>query len=235
MHTTFEKEPSPARHRKVRSFVRRPGRITRTQRQAIATDWRRFGVELEGHALDLDAIFGRRAPRYLEIGFGMGDGLLEMVSTNPQRDYLGVEVYEPGLGRLIHRLSQENLSNARVMRGDARDVLETCIAPHALDGVLLYFPDPWPKKRHHKRRIVQPDFVSLVCERLRAGGRLELATDWEDYAMHMLKVLETEPRLHNLAGSGRFSPRPDHRPLTKFERRGQRLGHRIWDLLFRRR
>nr|VFK64665.1 MAG: tRNA (guanine-N7-)-methyltransferase [Candidatus Kentron sp. UNK]VFK71171.1 MAG: tRNA (guanine-N7-)-methyltransferase [Candidatus Kentron sp. UNK] len=230
-----EKEPSPIRHRKIRSFVCRPGRITRAQRQALATDWGRFGIVIEGHALDLDAIFGRRAPRYLEIGFGMGDALVEMALTHPERDYLGVEVYEPGLGRVIHRLSQENLSNARAIRGDAVAVLETCIVPGALDGILLYFPDPWPKKRHHKRRIVQPGFVSLVCERLRLGGYFELATDWEDYALHMLKVLEAEPRLDNLAGPGRFSARPEHRPLTKFERRGERLGHRIWDLLFQRR
>nr|VFK43735.1 MAG: tRNA (guanine-N(7)-)-methyltransferase [Candidatus Kentron sp. SD]VFK49064.1 MAG: tRNA (guanine-N(7)-)-methyltransferase [Candidatus Kentron sp. SD]VFK80836.1 MAG: tRNA (guanine-N(7)-)-methyltransferase [Candidatus Kentron sp. SD] len=225
--------PHSNRHRKIRSFARRPGRITRAQRHALATDWQRFGVECQ-HRLDLDAIFGRRAPRYLEIGFGMGDGLLEMATNHPQRDYLGVEVHEPGIGKLIHQLSHRNLTNARVIRGDAVHVLETCIAPHALDGILLYFPDPWPKKRHHKRRIVQPDFVSLVCECLVREGRFELSTDWEDYARYILEVLEAEPGLCNLAGAGRFSPRPNYRPLTKFERRGERLGHRIRDLVFMR-
>nr|VFJ67199.1 MAG: tRNA (guanine-N(7)-)-methyltransferase [Candidatus Kentron sp. FW] len=221
-------------HRRVRSFVNRPGRITHAQRQALVTNWQRFGIETGDYLLDLDAIFGRRAPRYLEIGFGMGDGLIEMALANPQRDYLGIEVYEPGLGRLLHRLSRENVANVRAIRGDAVEVLSRCIAPHGLDGILIYFPDPWPKKRHHKRRIVQPAFVSLICVCLNPGGRLELATDWEDYAMHMLKTLELEPRLRNLAGSGYFSARPEHRPVTKFERRGERCGHRIWDLVFLR-
>nr|VFJ75207.1 MAG: tRNA (guanine-N(7)-)-methyltransferase [Candidatus Kentron sp. FW] len=221
-------------HRRVRSFVNRPGRITHAQRQALVTDWQRFGIETDDCPLDLDAIFGRRAPRYLEIGFGMGDGLIEMALANPQRDYLGIEVYEPGLGRLLHRLSRENVTNVRAIRGDAVEVLSRCIAPHGLDGILIYFPDPWPKKRHHKRRIVQPAFVSLICMCLNSGGRLELATDWEDYAMHMLKTLEPEPRLRNLAGSGCFSARPEHRPLTKFERRGEKYGHRIRDLIFLR-
>jgi len=216
----------------VRSFVRRQGRITRAQRQALATDWPRFGIKTGGHELDLDAIFGRRAPRYLEIGFGMGDGLVEMAMNHPQRDYLGVEVYDPGIGRLVHQLSLRNLTNVRVIRGDAVDILETAIPPQGLAGILLYFPDPWPKKRHYKRRIVQPDFVSLVCTRLGAGGRFELATDWEDYALHMLETLEAELRLRNLAGPGCFSARPDHRPLTKFERRGEGLGHRVRDLIF---
>nr|VFJ89274.1 MAG: tRNA (guanine-N7-)-methyltransferase [Candidatus Kentron sp. LFY] len=232
MDTLDEKTSCSARHRKVRSFVRRSGRITHAQRQALATGWRRFGMDPEDHHLDLGAIFGRRAPRYLEIGFGMGDGLVEMAMAHPQHDYLGVEVYEPGLGRLIHQLSHRGITNVRVIRGDAVDVLGTCIAPHALHGILLYFPDPWPKKRHHKRRIVQADFVSLVCTRLDQGGVFELATDWEDYALWMLEVLEAEPRLCNLAGSNRFSARPNHRPRTKFEGRGERLGHRIWDLLF---
>nr|VFK24630.1 MAG: tRNA (guanine-N(7)-)-methyltransferase [Candidatus Kentron sp. MB]VFK27057.1 MAG: tRNA (guanine-N(7)-)-methyltransferase [Candidatus Kentron sp. MB]VFK74920.1 MAG: tRNA (guanine-N(7)-)-methyltransferase [Candidatus Kentron sp. MB] len=224
---------SPPHYRKVRSFVRRPGRITHAQQQALATDWERFGVEAH-HRLDLDAVFGRRAPCYLEIGFGMGDGLIEMAQAHPQCDYLGVEVYDPGLGRLLHQVSCRNITNVRVMRGDAVDILADCIMPHSLAGVLLYFPDPWPKKRHYKRRLVQPAFVSLICERLELGGHFELATDWEDYAMHMLQTLEAEPRLDNAAGPGHFSPRPNHRPLTKFERRGKVLGHRIWDLSFMR-
>ena len=184
--------------------------------------------------MDLDAIFGRRAPRYLEIGFGMGDALLEMALANPEYDYLGIEVYEAGLGRLIHRLARGDIGNARAIRGDAVEVLEACIAPGSLDGVFLYFPDPWPKKRHHKRRLVRPDFASLVCQRLKPGGRFELATDWADYAQHMLRILAATPGLHNRAGAGGFSPRPAHRPVTKFERRGQGIGHGIWDLVFAR-
>nr|VFK53657.1 MAG: tRNA (guanine-N(7)-)-methyltransferase [Candidatus Kentron sp. TUN] len=231
---TPDKKPSSATpYRRVRSFVNRPGRITRAQRLALATDWQKFGIETENQVLDLDAIFGRQAPRYLEIGFGMGDGLVEMAMAHPQCDYLGVEVYEPGIGRLIHQLSHKDLTNVRIIRGDAVEMLETCIAPHALNGIFLYFPDPWPKKRHHKRRIIQPDFMSLVCTRIVVPeGRFEIATDWEDYAIHILETLEAEPRLRNLAGPGRFSTRPEHRPLTKFERRGEGLGHQIWDLVF---
>nr|VFJ58212.1 MAG: tRNA (guanine-N7-)-methyltransferase [Candidatus Kentron sp. FM]VFJ62991.1 MAG: tRNA (guanine-N7-)-methyltransferase [Candidatus Kentron sp. FM]VFK19658.1 MAG: tRNA (guanine-N7-)-methyltransferase [Candidatus Kentron sp. FM] len=220
--------------RRIRSFVRRPGRITQAQRRTLETDWKRFGIEPCNGTLDLDGIFARHAPRYLEIGFGMGEALIDTALANPECDYLGVEVHEPGLGRLIHQLIERDIGNVRAIRGDAVQVLDTCIAPRDLAGVFLYFPDPWPKKRHHKRRLVQPDFVCLVSERLEPGGRFELATDWADYAVHMLKTLEAEPRLDNLAGPGRFSPRPAHRPFTRFERRGQRAGHGIWDLVFAR-
>jgi len=223
--------PSP---RKIRSFVRRAGRITRAQHQALETNWHRFGIDAENGPLDFDKIFARHAQRYLEIGFGMGDGLLEMAQTNPHHDYLGIEVHEPGLGRLVHGLAKRNITNVRVIRGDATEVLATAITPHSLNGVFLYFPDSWPKKRHHKRRIVQPDFVARVCTRLVPSGRFELATDWEEYAIYMLQVLEAEPQLRNLAGPGCFAPRPPHRPLTKFERRGEKLGHPIRDLVFAR-
>ncbi|MBT8420159.1 MAG: tRNA (guanosine(46)-N7)-methyltransferase TrmB [Gammaproteobacteria bacterium] len=227
-----DESPRPPATRRIRSFVCRPGRITRAQQRALETGWQQFGIETRNEVLDLNGIFGRHAPRYLEIGFGMGDGLMEMALANPQCDYLGIEVYEPGLGRLIHQLTERNISNVRAIRGDAVEVLERCITQRALDGVFLYFPDPWPKKRHHKRRIVQPGFVSLVCGRLKPGGYFELATDWADYAAHMLKTLEAESGFTNMAGPGRFPPRPIRRPFTKFEQRGRGIGHGIWDLVF---
>nr|VFJ47294.1 MAG: tRNA (guanine-N(7)-)-methyltransferase [Candidatus Kentron sp. DK]VFJ51827.1 MAG: tRNA (guanine-N(7)-)-methyltransferase [Candidatus Kentron sp. DK] len=220
--------------RRIRSFVCRPGRITDAQRRALAIHWARFGVETQG-PLDPVKVFGRRGPLYLEIGFGMGDALMEMALADPEGNYLGAEVYEPGIGRLLNNLNARDIGNARVMRGDAVEILARCIPQDSLDGVFVYFPDPWPKKRHHKRRLVQPDFVSLVCSRLRPGGRFELATDWADYAEHMLRALEAAPDPVNTAGPGNFSPRPSHRPVTKFERRGQGKGYGIWDLVFRRR
>jgi len=220
--------------RPIRSFVRRSGRITRSQRLALERDWPRFGIEGRG-LIDLDQIFGRHAPRVMEIGFGMGDVLIEMAARDRERDYLGVEVYEPGIGRVLSRLRTLGLENVRIVRGDAVEVLATRIAERTLDAALLYFPDPWPKKRHHKRRLVQPEFAELVCSRLKVGGRFELATDWEDYARHMLGVLENTPGLVNVAGAGRFMKSATTRPMTKFERRGRRLGHDVWDLGFERR
>jgi len=214
--------------------VCRPGRITDAQRRALAIHWARFGVEIQG-PLDPGKVFGRRGPLYLEIGFGMGDALMEMALADTEGNYLGAEVYEPGIGKLLNGLNARDIGNVRIMRGDGVEILARCIPQDSLDGVFLYFPDPWPKKRHHKRRLVQPDFVALVSSRLRPGGRFELATDWADYAHHMLRTLEAAPGLENTAGSGNFAPRPNHRPVTKFERRGQGKGHGIWDFVFRRR
>jgi tRNA (guanine-N7-)-methyltransferase len=220
--------------RTVRSFVRRQGRITAAQERALAALWPRFGVEPGDAALDLDALFGRQAPRVLEIGFGDGDNLLAMAEANPGTDYLGIEVHRPGVGRLLMHVGEKGLTNVRVMCTDAVEVLNRQIPDDALDAVLLFFPDPWHKKRHHKRRIVQPEFADLVRRKLVMGGRFHMATDWEDYACHMLAVMNAAPGFHNLSPQGDYVARPDYRILTKFERRGQRLGHGVWDLMFAR-
>ncbi len=223
-----------ARHRPVRSFVRRSARMTPAQRAAIEHRWPTYGLEGAG-VLDLDAVFGRRAPRVMEIGFGNGETLVSLAESHPECDYLGVDVYEPGIGRLLAALAEKHLTNVRLLRGDAVDVLRERIAPARLDTVLLLLPDPWPKKRHHKRRLVQADFVKLVASTLVPGGRFHLATDWQDYAEHMLMVLEAEDAFVNLAGQGNFCTQGTNRPMTKFERRGRRLGHGVLDLRFQRR
>ena len=223
-----------ARHRPIRSYVRRTTRMTRAQRAAIESLWPRFGLECRG-ILDLDAAFGRRAGRVMEIGFGNGEALTTLAHAHPERDYVGVDVYEPGIGRALAAIAQAELGNVRLMRGDAAEILHDNIPPASLDAVLLWFPDPWPKKRHHKRRLVQPPFVSLVASRLVPGGLFHLATDWENYAEHMLAVLEAERELVNLSGPGSFCTTPTERPVTKFERRGRDLGHRVWDLCYARR
>jgi tRNA (guanine-N7-)-methyltransferase len=192
----------------------------------------RYGVPYATEPLDLDRVFGRAAPRVLEIGFGMGDTTAEIAAAHPDNDYLGVEVHTPGVGSLLNRIAAMGLANVRVIQHDAVEVLERMIAPGALDGVHLFFPDPWPKKRHHKRRLVQPPLVALLASRIKPGGYLHAATDWEDYAHRILEVLSAEPLLANTAAG--FAPRPDYRPLTKFESRGLKLGHRVWDVIFRR-
>ena len=220
--------------RVVRSFVRREGRLTAGQQRALDELWPRYGVEAEGPVLDLDTLFGRQAPKVMEIGIGMGDALAQMALENPDNDYIGVEVHRPGIGRVMARLDEQGSHNVRLFCHDAVEVLEQRIAAESLDRVLIFFPDPWHKKRHHKRRLIQPSFVELLRQKLKPGGVLHLATDWEDYAMQMMDVLSNAPGFANEAGKGRFAPRPDYRPVTKFEKRGQRLGHGIWDLLFRR-
>lgn len=225
--------PGSTPRRGIRSFVRREGRITPAQKRALAAGWPRYGLDPDGF-VDLGEAFGRDSERVLEIGFGMGDALLQMAQARPDRDFIGIEVYEAGLGRLLSRLMAREVGNVRILRGDAAEVLPRCIENSSLAAVALYFPDPWPKKRHHKRRLVQPAFASLVAAKLTPGGRFLLATDWEDYAEHMLRVLESTPQLSNEAGAGCYSPRSDERPQTKFERRGERLGHNILDLAFKR-
>jgi tRNA (guanine-N7-)-methyltransferase len=220
--------------RTVRSFVRREGRITDAQRRAIDRLWDRFGIDLRDDACDLDALFGRRAPRLLEIGFGAGEALLAMAAAHPEKDYLGIEVYRPGVGRLLKALDECGITNVRVMRDDAVEILSRMIPPSSLDAVYLFFPDPWPKKRHHKRRIVQPEFVALVGSRLRPGGLFHMATDWEDYAQQMMGVMSHAAGFVNTAGPGRYAERPPWREETRFERRGERLGHAVRDLIFRR-
>ena len=223
-----------APHRPVRSFVRRSARMTPAQRAAIESRWSTFGLENSG-LLDLDSVFGRDAPKVLEIGFGNGETLVSLAESHPEHDYLGIDVYEPGIGRLLAAIAEKGLGNVRVMRADAAEVLGQSLPAASLAGVLLLFPDPWPKKRHHKRRLVQADFVRRVAASVAPGGVFHLATDWQNYAEHMLEVLESEDAFVNLAGQGQFSEAGDHRPVTKFERRGQRLGHGVWDLRFARR
>jgi tRNA (guanine-N7-)-methyltransferase len=219
--------------RPIRSFVRREGHMTPAQQRALDQLWPRFGLELGETALDPVAIFGRRAPLELEIGFGNGEALATMARANPQTDYLGVEVHRPGVGYLLRGLYAQQLGNVRVVCADANELLSR-LPDDSLGAVHLFFPDPWPKKRHHKRRLVQPVFVELVRRKLALGGVFYLATDWEEYALQMLAVLSSAPGFENATGAGRFAARSAARPLTKFERRGERLGHAVRDLVFQR-
>ena len=220
--------------RAIRSFVTRTGRITEAQTRALELLWPKYGVEFANDLLDADTLFSRHAPRTVEIGFGNGDNLAKMAAAHPERDYLGIEVHRPGVGRLMLMLEEGQLRNVRIVCHDAVEVLERQIPAGSLDEVVLLFPDPWPKKRHHKRRLVQGGFVELVTERLRPQGVLRMATDWEPYAHEMLAVLRANPRLKNLAADGTFIPRPTERVATRFEKRGTRLGHDVWDLAFGR-
>jgi tRNA (guanine-N7-)-methyltransferase len=220
--------------RSIRSFVVRAGRMTVGQARALDNHWPRCGVEYDGRPLDLDAIFGRRAPRTLEIGFGNGDHLASLAAAHPERDYLGIEVHRPGVGHLLMLTS--GLTNVRVSQHDAVEVLQHQIPPGSLDEVLVLFPDPWHKKRHNKRRLIQPPFVELLASRIAPGGVLRLATDWEEYALQMLEVLRgAQASFENLSPTGDWMPRPEERAPTRFEKRGARLGHGVWDLAFRRR
>jgi tRNA (guanine-N7-)-methyltransferase len=219
--------------RPIRSYVLRQGRVTDAQRRARDSLLPRFGIPFARAPLDLDRAFGRAAPKILEIGFGMGDTTADIAGRHPENDYLGVEVHSPGVGALLQRIDKLGLANVRVIQHDAVEVLEHMIAPASLDGVHLFFPDPWPKKRHHKRRLIQPPFISLLASRLKPAGIVHAATDWEDYARQILEVLSAEPRLANTVAG--FAPRPGYRPLTKFEQRGLKLGHQVWDVVFRRR
>jgi tRNA (guanine-N7-)-methyltransferase len=239
-------------HRPIRSFVRREGRLTRGQQRAIDDLWTQFGVDSAGPdtleaeriarsepMLELDALFGREPvssrQTVLEIGFGNGASLAEMAAAHPENDYLGIEVHRPGVGNLIRLLAERDLHNVRVICDDAVQILKHRLPDACLDRVQLFFPDPWHKKRHHKRRILSPEFASLIAQKLKPGGVFHLATDWQDYAEQMMEVLSAAPDFQNLAATGEYSPRPEWRPLTKFEQRGQRLGHGVWDLLFARR
>lgn len=220
--------------RPVRSYVLRTGRMTAAQQQALDHHWSRWGLEHAAGLLKPAAAFGRIAPLTVEIGFGMGQSLLAMAQADPEADFLGIEVHPPGVGRLLHSMAESGTDNIRVYRHDAVDVLRDCLAPQTVDQFQIYFPDPWHKKRHHKRRLIQPAFVELLVSRLTPTGGLHLATDWEDYAGQMMEVLSGNADLVNVHGPGQFAPRPHDRPVTRFERRGERLGHGVWDLQFRR-
>ena len=222
----------PEHLRRIRSFVRREGRLTEGQSSAIANGWPQWGVDYAPGVMDWDRVFGRIAPRFLEIGFGMGGATAEIARNHPDNDYLGIEVHRPGVGNLLKLIAQDSLTNLRLMSHDAVDVINEMIAPDTLDGVLIFFPDPWHKKRHHKRRLIQPEFVHLLASRLKPGGTIHCATDWENYAVQMLEVLSADPALENTAMD--YAPRPTYRPLTKFENRGLKLGHGVWDLVFRK-
>ena len=222
------------KHRPIRSYVLRQGRMTEAQQRAFETLWPRYGLRLDEGTLDLAGLFGNDRPVTLEIGFGNGESLAQQAARHPERNYLGVEVHSPGVGHLMIKLAQQESANVRILQCDAMALLRHHLPVHSLAAVQLFFPDPWHKKRHHKRRIVQPEFAERVHCTLEPGGLLHMATDWEDYAHHMMRVLTTHGGFVNQAGAGRFSPRPDDRPLTKFEQRGQRLGHGVWDLRFER-
>ncbi|MBN8509574.1 MAG: tRNA (guanosine(46)-N7)-methyltransferase TrmB [Burkholderiales bacterium] len=224
---------APPRPAAVRSFVLRGGRIGPGQKRALDELGPRFVLPFGAEPPDWPALFGRDAPRVLEIGFGMGDATAQIAAALPGTDFIGVEVHPPGVGALLARIGEAGLTNLRIVRHDAVEVLQQMVAPATLAGVHVYFPDPWPKKRHHKRRLIQPPFVALLASRLAPGAYLHCATDWQPYAEQMLQVLGDEPLLVNTATG--YAPRPAWRPQTKFERRGLKLGHGVWDLLFRRR
>ncbi len=228
-------EVAAAAHRRIRSFVRREGRMTDAQKTALEQLWPRFGLDLSAAAYDLTRVFGRSAPVVFEIGFGNGEHLLVRAQNEPQHDFIGVEVHRPGAGRVMHHADRLGLRNLRVATHDAVEVLQQSIADGALHEVVIYFPDPWHKSRHHKRRLVQPEFAKLLARKIAAGGRLLLATDWAHYAEQMLEVLNAEPAFENCASDGRYVPRHVTRPKTRFEARGERLGHAVFDLTYRRR
>lgn len=217
--------------RRIRSFIRRQGRITQGQQYAIDHLWDTYCLD-PGLAYDFNQVFGRNAPLFIEIGFGNGECLAAMAAAHPHLDYIGIEVHKPGVGHLMLLLEQKELTNVRIFCHDAVEVLQRNICDNALNGIHLYFPDPWHKKRHHKRRIVNADFIALLTAKLKPGGYFHAATDWEKYALHILQILQQNTRLQNTGTNNPFVSRPDYRPLTKFEKRGIKLGHGVWDLIF---
>lgn len=221
------------KQRRIRSFVLRQGRLTKGQEKALSEFWPQFGVDYQAAQIDLPTIFGRAdSLKILEIGFGMGETTAKIAQGMPERDFLGVEVHTPGVGGLLKLVGEMSLSNVRVIQHDAVEVLNHMLPDASLDGVHIFFPDPWHKKRHHKRRLIQAEFVKLLCTKIRPGGYLHVATDWQEYAEWVLEVLQAEPLLKNTAQD--YAEKPSYRPLTKFENRGIKLGHGVWDLVFTR-
>jgi tRNA (guanine-N7-)-methyltransferase len=224
--------PAPAQDRDIRSFVLRAGRMGSGQTRALAELGPRYVMPYQPEPIDFDVTFGRVAPRIVEIGFGMGQATATIADAHRDTDYLGIEVHTPGVGALLKQIGELELGNLRIVLHDAVEVFRHMLTDASLDGIHIFFPDPWHKKRHNKRRLIQPAFVELLTNKLKPGGYLHLATDWQDYAEQMLAVLGQYPRLTNTAPD--YAPRPEYRPLTKFEQRGLRLGHGVWDLVFRR-
>ena len=220
--------------RKVRSFVKREGRLTKGQAAALEKCWPTMGLEHQNGLLDFSQVFGNDNDVVLEIGFGMGKSLVEMAKNAPEQNFIGIEVHRPGVGACLMDADAEGVTNLRVFEHDAVEVLADCISDESLAKVQLFFPDPWHKKRHHKRRIVQPEFVENLRSKLKIGGVFHMATDWQNYAEHMLEVMQGNSHFSNQSSSNDYVPRPDFRPLTKFEQRGHRLGHGVWDLMFER-
>ena len=223
--------PEVEHPRTIRSYVIRGGRLTTSQQHALDNYWSTYGIADIKGPLDCAALFGRQAPVVMEIGFGMGDSLLAMARTNHAKNFIGVEVHKPGVGRLLHEIEALSVHNLRIYCHDAKEILQHCVADNALDAVQIFFPDPWHKKKHNKRRLVQPEFMQLVRQKLAIGGRVHMATDWVPYAEHMMEVMSAAPGYVNASGAGLYSTDAE-RPLTKFERRGQRLGHAVHDLVF---
>ena len=216
--------------RRIKSFVLREGRFTEGQQRAFELHWKSFGLDYSEKIIDLSVLFERAAPTILEVGFGNGDSLAQMAEKNPHNNYLGIEVHRPGAGQLLQQIEKKELNNVRVSTHDAVEVLKSQLTENSLSGIQIFFPDPWPKKRHHKRRIIQSDFMTLLAKRLKTNGFVHLATDWAPYAVQMLEVMQSHPDFKNTVEN--FIPRPDSRPLTKFEQRGLKLGHKIFDLMF---
>lgn len=224
-------------HRRIRSFVLRQGRLTKGQERALETGWPNYGVDYRQTMLDLSQLFGRSdSKKILEIGFGMGDATAQIAQTLPEVDFLAVEVHTPGVGSLLKLIQEQALTNIRIVQHDAVEVLQNMLPDASLDGVHIFFPDPWHKKRHHKRRLIQAEFIKLLCGKLKTGGYLHVATDWQEYAEWVLEVLRAEPQLKNTAAkeNNGYAEKPEYRPLTKFENRGLKLGHGVWDLVFTR-
>jgi tRNA (guanine-N7-)-methyltransferase len=219
---------------KVKSFVKREGRLTKAQGKAIEDNWPLMGLSINQGMLNLDEVFGRSANRVLEIGFGMGKSFVEMAQAAPTTDYIGIEVHRPGIGACLALAEQAELTNVRVFEHDAVEVLGKCIADESLDRLQLFFPDPWHKTRHHKRRIVQSDFVQSIRRKLKVGGEFHMATDWQPYAEHMIEIMQQARGYKNMSLTQDYVPRPEYRPITKFEVRGQKLGHGVWDIIFTR-
>jgi tRNA (guanine-N7-)-methyltransferase len=231
-NTPKESPQEPRADRHIRSFVRRQGRVSPAQNRAVETLLPRFGIGYAAQSLDLTLAFGREAPKILEIGFGMGDSTASIALANPENDYLCLEVHTPGVGNLLKLIDAQAISNIRIIQHDAVEVLRDMLADGSLDGVHIFFPDPWHKARHNKRRLIQAPFIADLVKKIKPSGYIHVATDWQDYAEQVLRVLSEESALQNTAAD--YAPRPDYRPLTKFEKRGLNLGHGVWDLVFKR-